>query len=33
MFCMLLGYTKPFNIYVHTDSTESSSSPAETNNR
>ncbi|XP_023335594.1 uncharacterized protein LOC111706787 isoform X2 [Eurytemora carolleeae] len=27
------SYTKPFNIYVHTDSTESSSSPAETNNR
>ena len=27
------SYSKPFNIYVHTDSLEGSSSPAESNNR
>ena len=27
------GYSKPFNIYVHTDSLEGSSSPAESSNR
>ena len=27
------GYSKPFNIRVHTDGAEGSSSPAETNNR
>ena len=27
------SYSKPFNIYVHTDSSEGSSSPAESNNR
>ena len=27
------GFSKPFNIYVHTDSLEGSSSPAEANNR
>ena len=27
------GYSKPFQISVHTDGAESSSSPAETNNR
>ena len=27
------SYSKPFNIYVHTDSSEGSSSPAESSNR
>ena len=32
IFCFQ-GFSKPFNIYVHTDSLEGSSSPAEANNR
>ena len=29
----ILGFSKPFNIYVHTDSLEGSSAPAESLNR